>query len=101
MVDEGVFEHRLTIVEQEVADMKEKHSRDNKEFFERIQGLEREYAVLKSDVGHIRETVDEMHANLKILMAAPGKRYETIIACVLTTVVGTILGLVISGALLP
>lgn len=99
MDDSGVIEHRLTIVEQEVAELKEKHSKDNKEFFERIQGLEREYAVLKSDVGHIRETVDEMHANLKILMAAPGKRYETIVACVLTTVIGTLIGLLISGAL--
>jgi uncharacterized coiled-coil DUF342 family protein len=97
--DSGVIEHRLAVVEQEVAELREKQSRDNKEFFERIQGLEREYAVLKADVGHIRETVDEMHANLKILMAAPGKRYETIIACVITTVVGTIIGLIISGAL--
>lgn len=63
----------------------------------RIEELERKTALSENDLNHIKATVDEMNNNLKILMAVPGKRYDTIIVCVITTVVGAIVGFALSG----
>ena len=40
---------------------------------------------------------DEMNDNLKSLMEAPAKRYDTIVVCVITAVIGAIVGFALSG----
>lgn len=74
-----------------------KQSERHKEFYSRINKLEQQTALYSNDLDHIKETVDEMNNNLKILMAVPSKRYDTIIVCVITTVVGAIVGFALSG----
>lgn len=90
-------EHRLKELENTVHEMKEKHSKRDEMFFNRIGELERKTDVYHNDLDHIKETVDEMNSNLKILMAVPGKRYDTIIVCIITAVVGAVVGFILSG----
>ena len=90
-------EHRLTELEHAVHEMKEKHSKRDETFFNRIGELERKTALYNNDLDHIKETVDEMNSNLKILMAVPGKRYDTIIVCIITAVIGAVIGFALSG----
>lgn len=90
-------EHRLKELEATVHEMKEKHSKRDEQFFNRIGELERKTALYNNDLDHIKETVDEMNNNLKILMAAPGKRYDTIVVCIITAVVGAAIGFMLSG----
>lgn len=92
-------EHRLETIEQELKEIRDKHSRDSKVFYDRIGALERDNVLFGSDIQHIKGTMDEMNENIKTLMATPAKRYETIIACVITTVVGALIGFLISGVL--
>lgn len=92
-------EHRLEAIEKELKDLKAKRSRDNRDFYDRIEILEKENALLKRDIEYIKDTIEEMNENIKTLMETPGKRYETIIACVITTVVGAIIGFLMSGVL--
>lgn len=84
-------------LKKSIHDMQEKQSERHKEFYLRINKLEQQTALYSNDLDHIKETVDEMNNNLKILMAVPGKRYDTIIVCVITTVVGAIVGFALSG----
>ena len=59
--------------------------------------LEKESALHKNDLEHIKETVDEVNTNVKSLMAMPGKRYETLIVSVITALAGAFVGFLLSG----
>ncbi len=94
-----VNDRRLESIERDIKELKEKHSRDSKIFYDRIGLLEKDNVRFGSDVEHIKKTMDEMNQNIKTLMETPAKRYETIIACVITTVVGTVIGFLLSGVI--
>lgn len=57
-------EHRLEELEKVVREMKEKHSKRDGIFFERINALETKIVLYNNDLGHIKDTVDEMNDNL-------------------------------------
>lgn len=65
---ECINEHRLQELESAVHEMKEKHSKRDEGFFNRINALEQKIALYNNDLGHIKDTVDEMNDNLKALM---------------------------------
>ena len=89
--------HRFEEIEKSIHDMQEKQSERHKEFYSRINKLEQQTALYSNDLDHIKKTVDEMNNNLKIIMAVPGKRYDTIIVCIITAVVGAAVGFMLSG----
>lgn len=92
-----VNEHRLQELESAVHEMKEKHSKRDGVFFERINALEQKIALYNNDLGHIKDTVDEMNDNLKSLMEKPGKLQDKIIAYVITGIIGIVLGFALKG----
>jgi hypothetical protein len=92
-------EHRIEELEKNFQLMQEKQSDRSKEFYERIGELERKTALSENDLNHIKSTVDEMNNNIKTLMAVPGKRYDTIIVCVITAIVSAVIGFMLSGIL--
>ena len=92
-------EHRIEELEKNFQLMQEKQSDRSKAFYERIGELERKTALSENDLNHIKSTVDEMNNNIKTLMAVPGKRYDTIIVCVITAIVSAVIGFMLSGIL--
>ena len=92
---ECINEHRLKELESAVHEMKEKHSK--RDVFERINALEKKIALYNNDLGHIKDTVDEMNDNLKSLMEKPGKLQDKIIAYVITGIIGIVLGFALKG----
>ena len=92
-------EHRIEELEDNLRKMQERQSDRNKEFYERIGELERKTALSENDLNHIKSTVDEMNNNIKTLMAVPGKRYDTIIVCVITAIVSAVIGFMLKGIL--
>ena len=94
---ECINEHRLQELESAVHEMKEKHSKRDGVFFDRIDALEQKIALYNNDLGHIKDTVDEMNDNLKSLMEKPGKLQDKIIAYVITGIIGIVLGFALKG----
>ena len=94
---ECINEHRLQELESAVHEMKEKHSKRDGVFFERINALEQKIALYNNDLGHIKDTVDEMNDNLKSLMKKPGKLQDKIIAYIITGIIGIVLGFALKG----
>lgn len=92
-------EHRIEELENSLRQTQERQSDRHKEFYERIGELERKTALSENDLNHIKSTVDEMNNNIKTLMAVPGKRYDTIIVCVITAIVGAVIGFMLNGIL--
>ena len=94
---ECINEHRLQELESAVHEMKEKHSKRDGVFFDRINALEQKIALYNNDLGHIKDTVDEMNDNLKSLMEKPGKLQDKIIAYIITGIIGIVLGFALKG----
>ena len=76
-----VNEHRIKSLEDDFRELKSNNSKDHKEFYNRLEAVEKDMVSSKS------------------LMQKPGKRYETIVTCILTAVVGAIVGFIMSGIL--
>ena len=94
-----MHEHRFKQIEKDIEDIKDKNSRDHKEFFNRIEAVEKDMVESQGDRQHITQQLNEINLNVKALMQQPGKRYETIVTSALTAVVGAIIGFFLSGAL--
>lgn len=94
-----VNEHRLKSLEDDFRDFKANNSKDHKEFFNRIENVEKDMVESQGDRKHITQQLDEISLNVKSLMSKPGKRYETVIASVLTAIIGALIGFIMSGVL--
>ena len=92
-------EHRIEELEKNFQLMQEKHSDRSKEFYERIGELERKTAFSYDDLNQFKSTVDEMNNNINSLMVIPLNRYDTIIVCVITSIVSAVIGFMLSGIL--
>ena len=92
-------EHRIEELENSLRQMQERQSDRHKEFYERIGELERKTALSENDLNHIKSTVDDMNNNIKTLMEIPGKRYDTIIVCVITAIASAIIGFMLNSIL--
>ena len=92
-----VNEHRLKKIEEDFKEFRNKNSKDHKEFFIRLEIVDKFMISSKSDREHINEKLDEISGNVKVLMEKPGKRYETIATSVLTGIIGALIGFIASG----
>lgn len=84
MLDELEVEHRLSNLEQ---DGKSTHRRlDNLEkLVESVHTIATETKAMREDVNDLYSKVDEIESR-------PKKRYDTIIAAIITGVIGVVLG---------
>lgn len=94
-----VNERRIQCMEDELKELKRKYSDEHKEFYDRIEDLEKENAVIKNDLDHICKTVDEVNKNLKTLMQQPAKRYETFVVAAITAIITAVIAFILRGAL--
>ena len=94
---ECINEHRLKELESAVHEMKEKHSKRDEGFFNRINALEQKIALYNNEDRHIDDTVHDPSINLKVLMEKPGKLQDKIIAYVITGIIGIVLGFALKG----
>lgn len=92
-------EHRIKRLEDDFKELKNKNSDDHKEFYDRIESVEKDMVESQGDRQHITQQLNEINLNVKSLMQKPGKRYETIVTSVLTAVIGAIVGFLLSGVL--
>lgn len=88
-------EYRFKQIEEKLR----KNSDDHKEFFKRIEAVEKDMTESQSDRKHINEKLEKIDSNVEILMMKPISRYETVVTSILTAVVGGIIGFIVSGIL--
>lgn len=94
-----INEHRLKSLEEDLRDYRDKSSKDHKEFYNRIEKIERDMVESQGDRKHIREQLDRINGNVETLIQKPNKRYETITTSVLTAIIGALVGFIMSGIL--
>ena len=94
-----VNEHRFKQIEDDLKELREKNSTDHKEFYNRIEANEKAMVESTSDRKHINEKLDKIDVNVEALMKKPVQRYETVITAILTTVIGALIGFIVSGVI--
>lgn len=87
---EREFEHRLTAVE----DRSKSNTKRLDEMERRQDSLEKlteAVAVVKTKQEHMDESMNEIKGKIQAILDKPGKRWETIVAAVITGIVGYLL----------
>ena len=94
-----VNEHRIKTLEEDLREFKERNSKDHKEFYNRLEDVEKDMISSKNDREHINSKLDEISADVKSLTEKPAKRYEMTVTSILTAIIGALAGFIISGVL--
>lgn len=101
-----VNEHRFKQIEDDLKQLREKNSADHKEFYNRIENVEKDMVESQGDRKHINEKLDKIDVNVEALMQKPVKRYDSIVTVIITAVIsavfgilGTIMSLLLSGVI--
>ena len=92
-------EHRIKILEDDLRDLRERNSKDHKEFYNRIEATEKDMVESQGDRKRITRQLEEININVKSLMQRPGKRYDTIVTGIITSVIGILIGFILNGVL--
>lgn len=66
-----------------------------------LEQLTNAFSVMQKEQEYIKEDVGEIKADVKTLAEKPGKRWESIVERVITVVVGSVVGYLLSGGRLP
>lgn len=90
-----VLEERVKQLEKSSAKNSEQHG----EFYGRIGDLEKTSIARGRDLKYIRQGIDELKSDMQSLKAKPARRWEAVIAAVISAGVGSIIGFVLSGLL--
>ena len=94
-----VNEHRFKQIEDDLKELREKNSKDHKEFYNRIEKTEKDMVESIGDRKHIAQQLEEISGNVKTLMGKSGKRYETVVTGIITAVIGVLVGFIMNGVL--
>ena len=94
-----VNEHRFKQIEDDLKQLREKNSADHKEFYNRIENVEKDMVESQGDRKHINEKLDKIDVNVEALMQKPVKRYDTVVTGIITTVIGAVIGFLLSCVL--
>lgn len=71
----------------------------HKEFFNRFEEFKVNLALNGKDIQGVMSKLDEISRDVKEIKEKPGKRYETVVVCIITTIVGGIIGFLLNGFL--
>lgn len=94
-----INEHRFSQIEEDLKELREKNSRDHKEFYKRLEKASEDMVASTSDRKHINEKLNKIDANVETLMQKPAKRYESIAISVLTALAGAFVGFLLNGVI--
>lgn len=73
-------EHRIRDLENDLRDLRD---------------LTNAVAVTNESVNHLKDRVEELHADVKQLSAVPKTRWETVITALITAAIGALIGLLL------
>ena len=88
---------KARMLEKLVEEHREKSSKDHHEMYDWIRQLEIANAKTDTQYGKIMETLGALKVEISALKEKPARRWESVVASVITGVVGIVLGLLFRG----
>lgn len=95
--DQCMLAGRVDRLEKDMAEEKKSRQEAHKEFYRRIRDLENDQAVNKEKLETIEGKIDSMDGKLDTLLAKPGKRWESIVAAVISALAAGMVGFFLAG----
>lgn len=92
-LDEHEIEYRLKTLEED----SRRNQTTHKEMFERFEKLGQEYARIDAQYANILTTLAKLETSLEELKSKPAKRWDAVIASVITGVVGFVVAWILNG----
>ena len=83
-----VLASRVDRLEEDIRSEKESRQKDHKEYYDLIRDMESNQAVSKEKLETIENKIDGLDGKMDTLLSKPGKRWEAVVAAVISAVVG-------------
>ena len=93
--DNCINEQRILELEKDIQRNQETH----KEFFARFEAMNGRMVGYEKDMSYLTSTVADISKDVKEIKEKPSKRWESLVACALTTIVGAVIGFMLNGIL--
>lgn len=95
--DQCMLAGRVDRLEKDMAEEKRSRQESHKEFYRRLRDLENNQSVNQEKLETIEGKIDGMGEKLDTLLEKPGKRWEAIVAAVISAVVAGVVGFFLAG----
>lgn len=83
-----VLAARVDRLEEDMKSEKENRQKTHSEIYDRLRKVESDQAVSRTKLDTITDKLDSLDGKMDTLLSKPGKRWEAIIAAVISAVVG-------------
>lgn len=83
-----VLAARVDRLEEDMKSEKENRQKTRSEIYDRLRKVESDQAVSRTKLDTITDKLDSLDGKMDTLLSKPGKRWEAIIAAVISAVVG-------------
>ena len=88
-------EYRIKELEKDIQRNQETH----KEFFARFESMNSRMVGYEKDMSYLTATVTDISKDVKEIKEKPGKRWDSVVLCVITSIVGAVIGFLLSGVM--
>lgn len=83
-----VLAARVDRLEEDMKSEKENRQKTRSEIYDRLRKVESDQAVSRTKLDTITDKLDSLDGKMDTLLSKPGKRWEAVIAAVISAVVG-------------
>jgi chromosome segregation ATPase len=83
-----VLAARVDRLEEDMKSEKENRQKTHSEIYDRLRKVESDQAVSRTKLDTITDKLDSLDGKMDTLLSKPGKRWEAVIAAVISAVVG-------------
>lgn len=83
-----VLAARVDRLEEDMKSEKENRQKTHSEIYDRLRKVESDQAVSRTKLDTITDKLDSLDGKIDTLLSKPGKRWEAVIAAVISAVVG-------------
>lgn len=96
-MEEKNIGYRMTRVEERVTELEEKNSITHREFYGRFEKITAAMAVTEDRYSALLNGINEIKSELAAMKDKPAKRWEAIVAAIITAIVGIVVTLAVTG----
>ena len=91
-----VLAARVDRLEEDMKSEKENRQKTHSEIYDRLRKVESDQAVSRTKLDTITDKLDSLDGKMDTLLSKPGKRWEAVVAAVISAVVGGLIVLVMT-----
>lgn len=91
-----VLAARVDRLEEDMKSEKENRQKTHLEIYDRLRKVESDQAVSRTKLDTITDKLDSLDGKMDTLLSKPGKRWEAVVAAVISAVVAGLVGFVLA-----